>query len=177
MNHLIKIIVIILVIVFGSTVSFAFQNEPDGFREIKWGSTDEVGGKGYRLYKDEGKHKLYKRNFEDDVFYRDGNKVKAFRIIYYTFDGKFREVRIFCKLSDWNAMKKILISLHGSPTGVKDKDDNKAVRWLGQTAVVGMIYQKKKDRKKEYFSVTLSSVELYKEYDAWKKAKKSESGG
>lgn len=174
MKHLMKSIAIILTILFGSTIAFSFQNEPDGFRGIKWGSTDEIGGKSYELVKDEEKFKTYKRKFEDRIFYRNGIEVKAMGIYYNTFDSKFMTARILCKISDWDSMKKILISLHGSPQRDVAKDDVKWVEWAGQKTKISMLY---KSSYKNSFRVDLLSNELSKEYSVWKKAKKSERGG
>ena len=177
MNRLIKIIVIILIFVFSSTVSFAFQNEPSGFRGIKWGSTDKVGGKGYKSKYDKGKSKGYVKNLDDRKFYRDGIEVNAIRIMYYTFEDKFMSIKILCKPSDWNSMKKILTSLYGSPTKATDKGYFKTVEWVGQKTGIKMIYTKKKDSKKDYFTVSLLSREVFKEYSAWDKDKKNQTGG
>lgn len=177
MTRSIKVVVIILIFVFSSTISFAFQNEPSGFRRIKWGSTDKVGEKGYKLKADKGEFKVYNKTYEDPVFYRDGIKVRALSIWYYTFEGKFMSTKIICKPSDWNSMKKILISLHGSPTKATDKGYFKTVEWIGQKTNIKMIYTKKKDSKKKYVSVGLFNKEINKEYSAWKKDKKSQTGG
>ena len=177
MTRSIKVVVIILIFFFSSTISFAFQNEPSGFRGIKWGSTDKVGEKGYKLTSDKEGLKVYYKTLEDRVFYRDGIEVRALRILYFTFEGKFMSTKIICKPSDWNSMKKILISLHGSPTKATDKGYSKTVEWAGQKTNIKMIYTKKKDSKKEYVSVGIFNKELNKEYSAWKKDKKSQTGG
>ena len=174
MNYIMRLIAIILAIVFASTVSFAFQNEPDGFRGIKWGSTDEVGGKRYKLTKEEEKFKTYKRNYEDYIFYRDGVEVKAAGLRYYTFESKFMKVRILCKISDWDSMKKILISLYGSPTKDGAKKDAKFLEWTGQKTNLLMINW---GSAKPTFTVDLFDKELLGEYLGWKESQKSETGG
>jgi len=85
------IIVVVILFIITSTVSFAFQNEPDGFRGIKWGT--DIGDLPRMEYlrdyiTDFGGIKIY-INKEDELKIGDA---AVSEIKYYFWKNKFYKV-------------------------------------------------------------------------------------
>ncbi len=117
-----KIIGFLTIIVIGlfSINSFAYQNEPDGFRGIKWGVRIETLKDMTKLYT-KGDTTIYMR--KNDKLQMGDTELQD--ISYMFWQDKFYSVYIQTKgYLDWSALKKVLFLKFG-----KGSQDNKYIEY------------------------------------------------
>ena len=92
------------------------QNEPRGFRGIKWG-TDVYRVPGLVLLENNGKKRIYARDCDELTL----DKVKVAAILYSFYEDRFYEVTIkFTTLPTYHAIRKKVFAIHG--TGFADSN-------------------------------------------------------
>jgi len=93
-------------------VGFAFPNEPDGFRDLKWGDTPTEDMVYYREF---GDNSLYRRPSDPNI----GIANVSFYDILYLFNEKeqFKDISAFIKsLDDYNILEIHCRDKYGKPT-------------------------------------------------------------
>ena len=151
--------------------TFAYQNEPDGFRGILWGTSSNnvsdklrykktysgaTGSSGYDIYE----------NPKEDMLFGYG---QASKISYCFWQEKFYEVRIdVTSESDWIYLLRALQLKFGYGVG-----PNWHPIWPGQRTYIFGHY----DTKEKTGSVWLNSVELEKVKTEYDKAKSKSGAG
>jgi len=126
--------------IFGFVLpAIAFQNEPDGFRGIKWGNPIHiVAGK---IEKREDKGQLSMVTFKDEKLNLGGADLLSINYVFK--DGKlFSVLARGEKLDNFNALKKYFVTKHGL-VNQSDKPDKKteAYQWNGEVASIRLIYR------------------------------------
>ena len=125
-----KRLLMILFIVGGlliPSIAFTFQNEPDNFRGIKWGTNlSDLPDMRLQITKTGGNLKMYLRR---------GDKMKIGDaeltvIIYVFYKDRFVSVMIsFESASNFEAIKKTLFSVYGK--GRQDNPFIEEYKWMG----------------------------------------------
>jgi hypothetical protein len=131
------IAVIIFVFVIGS--AFAFQNEPEGFRGIKWG-TNFKDLPGMIMSKADGNFKLYSK--KDDKLSIGNATLRD--ISYGFFKDRFFQVRINFNNGD-NFVKLIKTLEEQYGTGDRPNRFLMEYMWLSDTISIVLHYDKIKD--------------------------------
>lgn len=113
-----RFIILKLILLISIPVLFGFQNEPDGFRGIKWGEDlKRLKDKGIQLFPSKKSPGNYIIKNDDMSF----NGVEVDTILYKFCNNKFHGVYIrFKGFSNCSKMKKILKKTHGKP----DKEES-----------------------------------------------------
>jgi len=97
-------------VLLSSTPLFAFQNEPDGFRGIKWGSETEKQKDLQHLVRDRNDVKAYQRTNEKlkigDVTIKEIN--------YFFYKNKFYKSVVYYTDTDSSELERNLSSVYGS---------------------------------------------------------------
>ena len=113
-----------------STVAFAYDNEPDDFRGIKW-DTDIDKLSDMELVLDGGDLKAYSRKGENMKL--EDAQLSAVHYIFYK--GRFYCVHIeFKGLENFNKIKDVLFKTYGQPEGTQYYD--KRFAWSGENASI-----------------------------------------
>jgi hypothetical protein len=165
MKRIISFLLILFIGTFSITL-FAFQNEPDGFRGIKWGTKienlNDMKFLGKALNKD---RTLY--TTDNDKLQIGGAKLK--RIIYFFWKGKFSGVFIRAKgIENWEALKQAVFAKFG-----ESWQENQPYIWLG-TPPEGTNMLLSYNEDSENISFTMYSVRLEKEQHEAEKQKAKE---
>ncbi len=114
----------------------AFQNEPDGFRNIKWGTDiKKVNNMIYISSNEQTTQKLYRR--KNDELRIGESKLTD---ITYAFDkGKLIDVMIRAKgYSNWIALKGVCFEKFGE--GDKQNSYVEQYSWLGDVTIINLEY-------------------------------------
>jgi hypothetical protein len=100
---------VVLIILLFSPLLFAFQNEPEDFRGIKWGA-DIAELPDMRLAEDNGETKYYHRKNEEMKI----GEASIERLAYGFYKGKFCSVFIvFNNFANFSRIKKAFDQLYG----------------------------------------------------------------
>jgi len=143
---------------------FAFQNEPDGFRGIKWGTNiSQLPDMG--LTEDDGGTKYYVKN-NDKMKIGDAD---INQLVYGFYKNRFCVVAIvFDGYSNFSKIKETLVNEYGKPDQPNELMAKYA--WYGQT--VGLVFEYKDSSKKGeiwHFFIPIKQEEIK---DTKEKAKK-----
>jgi len=155
---------LVVLIAFSNSRGFAFQNEPDGFRGIKWG-TDIRKLPDMVLLEREGDVKIYYRKFDklkiEDVYVDE--------IVYRFCKNRFCAVHIlFDGFSNFTKLKSVLVRQHGQ--GENPNRHLEKYFWLGANVNIDIEYNEV-ERKGGIRYFVKSSYEEQKKGDK-EKAKK-----
>jgi hypothetical protein len=135
--------IVLLAILFSSMPEvFAFQNEPDGFRGIKWGTNikelpdmvlkgDVGNAKGY--VKENDKLKIGDADLDS--------------ISYLFYQGRLFSVHIECKLpGNAASIKEFLFLQYGEGFRLSDPKSGEVYIWNGSHVIVMYIYHQDNER-------------------------------
>jgi hypothetical protein len=146
-----------------SIPAFAFQNEPDGFRGIKWG-TNISELLDMSLSEDRGDSKFYLRK---------GDKLKIGdadidRISYGFYKGRFNKLHIIYKGSlNFTKLKDTFFAQYGP--GIKPNRFMEQYYWVGETLSIAFEHSEITNEGKIVY--TYDPVSNEKEADSKEKAK------
>jgi hypothetical protein len=141
-----------------SVNSLAYQNEPDGFGRIKWGTNISTLEGMNHLGTDPsfGGIEIYIRKSDELKF---GN-AKLSGIQYGFWKGKLSDVRITVHgKADWEALKKATFAKYGKGEKANSKIEKYA--WFGNVTAIGLEY----DEDKGVGLLYLVSTEITKEQE------------
>lgn len=157
------VIALVVWVALLATTAFAFQNEPEGFRGLKWGDPPiedmqflqerEAGQRGYSRYDEKlkmGEVPLYLIVY---LFY--GQPEKFYTVILY-FEGK----------DNYETLKTICRGKFGEET-MKGLD---SLTWASHMTMVRLEY----DSIEDYGGLSLASTPLLQEYTKTKEKKQLE---
>ena len=129
-------IVVVLVFALCSTVALAYENEPEGFRDIQWGThvKDLPSMKLLEVRSDPAsplKYKVYERKEDNPGV--GGFDLKAY---YMFYDDRFFGVTMPMSggKQKFNKVKEALISRHGEPKIISKKPIEQ-FEWSGKTLI------------------------------------------
>ena len=119
-----KIILLSIILIFLTTgIGFAFQNEPDGFRGLKWGDapTEDM----YFSSQAISKYDIHKGNY----YYRKSDKLKigsaelvSIKYLFNLYSNQFYKVwGMFYSETNYDILKIIFEERFGLPTKLKNK--------------------------------------------------------
>jgi len=157
------LVFLLIISVWVSLPAFAFQNEPDGFRGIKWGTNiSELPD--MSLFEDYGNSKSYLRK---------GDKLKIGdadigRIGYGFYKGRFNKLFIIYKGSlNFTKLKDIFFGQYGQ--GSKPNRFMEQYYWVGET--VSISFEHSEITKEGKIFYTYDPISNEKEADRKEKAK------
>ncbi len=155
-----KVLVAAVLVLALSVGAFAFQNEPEGFRDLKWGDppTEDMrqrSGPGLSLSSDS---RVYRRS-QGDNLQIGGAQLES--IEYRFYKGQFLGVFIATKIDNAESLKDVLELKFGLG---KKYDDFVSVlnnnitkyRWIGDKATINLVT----DRKYEDAELEIYSTEI-----------------
>ena len=142
---LITVIVIMIISFLFSVYSSSYQNEPDGFRGIKWGS-DIKNLRGMKLVEDHKDKKYYIRKV--DKLRIGGAALKS--IAYGFHKDRFYFVYIrFNSIINFSSIKETLFEQYGA--GVQNNKSKEEYAWLGGNVNISLQYDEISQRGKIYY--------------------------
>ena len=157
------LVFLLIISVWVSLPAFAFQNEPDGFRGIKWGTNiSELPD--MSLFEVYGNSKFYLRK---------GDKLKIGdahidRIGYGFYEGRFNKLFIIYKGSlNFKKLKDTFFDQYGQ--GGKPNRFMEQYYWVGQT--VSISFEHSEITQKGNIFYTYDPISNEKEADSKEKAK------
>jgi hypothetical protein len=134
-------LIILIIVLFFTVNSFAFKNEPDGFRGVKWGTTIKSFKKLKKL-----------KDLNGDVVYQRPNeklKIGNVELLYINFKfwhGKFSEVWIHANgKSVYSDLKNIVFAKFGKGEK-RNKYDFVGYQWIGKKTIMYLNYYKSVER-------------------------------
>ena len=129
-----RLIFLLMMLVWPAIPTFAFQNEPAGFRGIKWGTNISELHDMY-IVEDVGDLKFYTRVY-DRLRIEDAD---IERINYGFYKNRFYRVEIrFSEFSNFMRLKTAFFSQFGE--GGKPHSDLEDYWWIGSTVNILMSY-------------------------------------
>jgi len=144
-----KIILAVIMVFLIVGIGFAFQNEPEGFRELKWGDPPtedmKVDGvsKGANIY----------RRIGDKMSI--GN-AKFYLLEYSFYKNQFMEIRgEFISNNNYNVLKTIFEENFGEPT----EEKYYKLWWWGEKAVILLHY----DTTMEFGYFVITGLQIWLE--------------
>jgi len=141
-------------IFYGFAAAFSYQNEPDGFRDVKWGAPlDTVQGLRETRRDDPRKVAFYAR--DEDKMEVGGIPVES--IEYGFYDGRFLVASV--RTADYKTFSQLRVSCTNmfGLGSVMNKGGDLYV-WPGVTAIVRLRY----DADKNKGVLTITSMDVYK---------------
>lgn len=131
-----KIIFIFIFVLSFSSLAFSFDNEPETFRNIKWGKNiSEL--KDMKIVQNAGDNKFYKRKSEKLKI----GTAKINDLVYAFYKGHFAGVLIrFSESSNFMDIKEAFIQLYGE--GVKSNRFLDNYWWFGSDVDINLEYSK-----------------------------------
>lgn len=145
------ILVISTLILFAEDIKYGFQNEPDGFRGLKWGDAptedmtfigklDVVGSDFYTKIGDK----------------KDIGTAKFFALGYAFYNDRFMQAMGFFRDKDnYNTLETICREKYGEPT----EEGYYKLTWYGSETIILLIYDK------DGGSLIFGSIKITKEKD------------
>ena len=138
-----KIVLLSVILIFLITgISFAFQNEPEGFRGLKWGDTpteDMTFLSGSSTYSGN----CYYR--EDDKFNIGTAKLDCIFYHFTLYSNQFCDVSAgFYSETTYNILKVIFEEKYGKPTLINEKEDRYFLIWNGENTKISLTFDFKK---------------------------------
>jgi hypothetical protein len=159
---------LVIISAYVAIPAFAFQNEPDGFRGIKWG-TDIKKLPDMVFLERDGDIKTYYRKF-DKLKIQD---VYVDEIVYCFYRNQFCAVQIsFDSFSNFTRLKSILFGQHGQSDQANPPLGKYS--WFGRNVEIDLEYNQR-EQKGDIFYVFKPIYEENKRRDE-EKAKKDISG-
>lgn len=156
--------IIVLIIFLLPITLYAYQNEPDGFRGIKWG-TDIKTLKDMKLLDVDSKDRFYSKKGDK---MKIGN-AKLENIIYRFWDNEFYAVMVNTKgSSNWTAFKKAVFEKFGK--GYQGNEYIKEYSWRGQITIINLKY----NEFSEEGTLILFSVKIREKEEDYQKQKAKE---
>ena len=138
----VSILIIFTLSLFAEEIKSTFQNEPDGFRGLKWGDAPTEDMSYFYQIKDEyirDKGNYYHRIW--DKLNIGNAKISSIKYIYNLYSNQFYKVNLtFYGKDNFDILKIICEGRFGEPTGkAKDWD---FLRWVGDKAEVTLYLDK-----------------------------------
>mgnify|MGYP001128905031 CR=1 FL=1 len=156
-----KILLAILLISLITGIGFAFQNEPDGFRGLKWGDapTEDMYFSYQVAYKDD-----YLQDINGNYYDKIGDNPYIGNVKLYSIDYIFnlcnnqlyRVQANFYDEIDYNILKIIFKDKFGKPT----KEEKYFLYWGGEKVHIHILF-KSTGYGKGYGSFQITSEEFY----------------
>ncbi len=157
---------LVAVIVLALSVgAFAFQNEPDGFRGLKWGDppTEDMD----YLRTREFDIKIY-RGLDDKM---QIGEAKLKDICYLFYEGRFMAVEISPEWSDYDALKDVVMLKFGDGVVTKEYGLTVQILWSGDTATIALVNSPRDGIQ----LLLIYSIEIWKEKEEEFPRKKEEA--
>jgi len=172
MKKIVSILLIVLLILaiftsilFAEEIKSTFQNEPDGFRGLKWGDapTEDMWFAFQMTQKYLDKGNIYEKINEK---YNIGN-VKLYSI-QYTFNLCSNQLyKVEANFSDeinYNILKVIFEDKFGKPIHISEEKDGYLLYWEGDKTFIRIWYKPNKSWTGEGFGqLTIKSVKIHQE--------------
>jgi len=163
---MIKKILLVIVLVFLITgIGFAFQNEPDGFRGLKWGDapTEDMYFSYQIIQKYLDKGNIYNRVKEK----LNIGSVELYKI-QYTFNLRsnqfYKWEANFSDEINYNILKVIFEDKFGEPTYISEGKDGYLLSWRGDKTFIRIWYNPNKSfTGKGFGRLTIESVKIHQE--------------
>lgn len=149
---------------------FAFQNEPEGFRGLKWGDPPGSGkDMSYRYGLD--------RDFDITIYERRNDKMQIgnakLRDIHYLFyEDRFMAVEVYPELSSYDELKNVVLLKFGDGKVIKENWEEEIV-WLGDLATIVL----QKSLREAVWLLLIYSTEIWEEKEKEFSVKKEEAKG
>ncbi len=161
------VIVIMIISFLFSVYSYSYQNEPDGFRGIKWGSNIKTL-RGMKLVEDHKDAKYYIRKVDKLKI----GEAYLKSIAYGFHKDRFYFVYIrFNSTTNFSSIKETLFEQYGA--GVQDNKSKEEYVWLGGDVDISLQYNEISRKGKIYYFFKPIS----QEEDRDKKEKSKEGTG
>ena len=167
MRRKVLVIALVVSVLFSGGAAFAFQNEPEGFRGLKWGDPPgekmEFLSKEYewlRIYRDPGdKLELGDAEFYEISyrFYTPSNATVRRLMdvsLYFKYKGNFDILKTICKVK------------FGEPT----RERSYTLIWMSLATSVSLVY----DSPYKYGFLILGSSPIFKQYTEEKEKRQAE---
>jgi hypothetical protein len=164
---------ILLVFFILGGISFAFQNEPDGFQGIKWGTiiTKDTEGFYPKIIYEPNYTVLGSKVNKPNIVYNNKkiDLVSPSSFHYICYENKFMMLRLKFKASNFYEAEEILTGIYGKPTMTKnptvDLDNLPIVRkWIGDTTTIKMKTNRENIKKNGNSDILIYSTKIYEEY-------------
>ena len=162
-----SLLVVLLFIFALASIAQAFQNEPDGFRGLKWGDppTEDM------VY-------LGDISYAQNIYHRKGDKLgigsatlNEIRYKFNFYSYQFHEVFAnFTSETDYKILKIIFEGRYGKPTYIREGKDSYFLQWIGDKAEIRLYY----DSKEYYGWFFISSKKIREENPEGNKQKEVE---
>ncbi len=162
MRKVTAVVLVAIIVLALSLGAFAFQNEPDGFRGLKWGDplTEEMEYLGeaadFKVYMLPGD----KMSIGNAVFYR---------IIYLFCEGRFYEVMLSFEGENNYDLLEIICKERYRKEELYEEESH-TLTWIGEKSLITLFY----DIAKEIGDLSLSSTVITSELVEAEKKKEAE---
>ncbi len=148
-----------------TSVAYSFENEPDGFRGIKWGTN--IKDLHDMTFSETNK------STHDDIYERKGDSLKIgdakLALIGYLFyEGKFWGVSIMFEVDNFSSLKYTLIQKYGAGRKVNFSND---MEWDGENVKIDI-----REASNKYGHIFYQYVPILKHKLAVEKAKAKKAG-
>lgn len=164
------VLVVVLILALSVGV-FAFQNEPDGFRGLKWG---DPPGKDMKIYG-------FGRDFDITIYTRRNDKMQIgdaeLRSIYYVFyEGRFMAVEIspYHWPDDYLSLRDVVMLKFGDAAVIEGGRLVERITWSGDLAVI-VFYLFEESVAGGNGDLTIYSTEIWEEKEEEFSMKKEEA--
>ena len=163
MRKVIVIVILAFFLVLLTTGVMAFDNEPDGFRGLKWGDPPGKHMRPFTTYAHFGV-RIYERPF--DKMKIGGAFLKS--ISYHFFEDRFMEVVIYpeggdysdaWKRENYDALKNVVFLKFGNEVIIKNDEFTEQTLWLGEKATVIL----RRHLENDSLALVIYSTEIQKE--------------
>ena len=151
-----KILLVIVLVFLITGIGFAFPNEPEGFRGLKWGDppTEDM------VY-------LGDISYAQKIYHRKGDKLcigsatlNEIRYKFNFYSNQFHEVFAnFTSEIDYKILKIIFEGRYGKPTHIREEKDSYFQQWVGDKAEIRLYY----DFKEYYGWFWIASMKIHPE--------------
>ncbi len=162
-----KILLAIVLIFLITGIGFAFQNEPDGFRGLKWGDkpTEDMVYLGEVSYAEN----IYHRKMDELSIGSATLEEIRYKFNFYSY--QFHEVFIrFTGKTNYIILKIICEGRFGKPTYTREEKDSYFQQWSGDKAEIRLYYN-----FKEYYGwLWIASMKIHRETPETDKQKEIE---
>ena len=142
------VLVIFTLILFAEDIKYGFQNEPDGFRGLKWGDapTEDMTFL--------GETREYVINNYPDCYYKrnEKNNIGSAELynIFYNFNlysNQFYKVMcVFYNEDNYNILGIIFIEKFGEPTYTDKRKNKYFLKWVGDKTEVQLYYNPEENK-------------------------------
>lgn len=156
----IKQIIMTILLMVVPVSGFAFQNEPNGFRDLYWGESlaeiQEKRSAGYLMYRERTNSVSYVvRLNANESQALSGVPILMGGIMVSLWNNQLWEIQLYFDGEDsFYSLKKAMILLYGYPTHNKEN----SCAWVGDKA---MLELEKFDGEKRGSRVSMASTEIF----------------